>query len=58
MAAAHGPVILADIADSGAGGTAGDATVTFKTLLDMGARGLLSALLVIRRRSISAWRPG
>ena len=38
MAAAHGPVILADIADSGAGGTAGDATVTFKTLLDMGAR--------------------
>ena len=37
-AAAHGPVILADIADSGAGGTAGDATVTFKTLLDMGAR--------------------
>jgi len=38
MAAPHGPVILADIADSGAGGTAGDATVTFKTLLDMGAR--------------------
>ena len=37
MAAAHGPVILADIADSGAGGTAGDATVTFKTLLDMRA---------------------
>ena len=26
MAAPHGPVILADIADSGAGGTAGDAT--------------------------------
>jgi len=38
MAAARGPVILADIADSGAGGTAGDATVTFKTLLDLGAR--------------------
>jgi microcystin degradation protein MlrC len=38
MAAPRGPVILADIADSGAGGTAGDATVTFKTLLDMGAR--------------------
>jgi microcystin degradation protein MlrC len=38
MAAPHGPVILADIADSGAGGTAGDATVTFKTLLDLGAR--------------------
>lgn len=38
MASPHGPVILADIADSGAGGTAGDATVTFKTLLDMGAR--------------------
>ncbi|MGQ4807603.1 hypothetical protein NKDENANG_00957 [Candidatus Entotheonellaceae bacterium PAL068K] len=38
MAAEHGPVILADIADSGAGGTAGDATVTFKTLLDLGAR--------------------
>lgn len=38
MAAAHGPVILADIADSGAGGTAGDGTVTFKTLLDLGAR--------------------
>lgn len=38
MAAPQGPVILADIADSGAGGTAGDATVTFKTLLDMGAR--------------------
>ena len=38
MAAPRGPVILADIADSGAGGTAGDATVTFKTLLDLGAR--------------------
>ncbi len=38
MAAERGPVILADIADSGAGGTAGDATVTFKTLLDLGAR--------------------
>jgi microcystin degradation protein MlrC len=38
MAAPQGPVILADIADSGAGGTAGDATVTFKTLLDLGAR--------------------
>jgi microcystin degradation protein MlrC len=38
MAASRGPVILADIADSGAGGTAGDATVTFKTLLDLGAR--------------------
>jgi microcystin degradation protein MlrC len=38
MAAQRGPVILADIADSGAGGTAGDATVTFKTLLDLGAR--------------------
>jgi microcystin degradation protein MlrC len=38
MAAPHGPVILADIADSGAGGTAGDATLTFKTLLDLGAR--------------------
>lgn len=38
MAAPHGPVILADIADSGAGGTAGDATVTFKTLLELGAR--------------------
>jgi microcystin degradation protein MlrC len=38
MAAPRGPVVLADIADSGAGGTAGDATVTFKTLLDLGAR--------------------
>ena len=37
MAAEKGPVILADIADSGAGGTAGDATVTFKALLDLGA---------------------
>ena len=38
MAAERGPVILADIADSGAGGTAGDATVTLKTLLELGAR--------------------
>jgi microcystin degradation protein MlrC len=38
MASPGSPVILADIADSGAGGTAGDATVTFRTLLDMGAR--------------------
>lgn len=38
MASARRPVILADIADSGAGGTSGDATVTFKTLLDLGAR--------------------
>lgn len=38
MASPTGPVILADIADSGAGGTSGDATVTFQTLLNLGAR--------------------
>jgi len=37
--APKGPVILADIADSGAGGTAGDGTVILKEMLEQGARG-------------------
>jgi microcystin degradation protein MlrC len=34
----EGPVILADIADSGAGGTAGDATEILREMLEQGAR--------------------
>ena len=37
--APQGPVILADIADSGAGGTAGDATEILREMLEQGARG-------------------
>lgn len=39
MGAPNGPVILADIADSGAGGTAGDGTAIFEEMLRAGARG-------------------
>ncbi|MDP3063019.1 MAG: M81 family metallopeptidase [Chloroflexota bacterium] len=39
MAAPEGPIILADIADSGAGGTAGDGAEVLKALLVLGARG-------------------
>jgi microcystin degradation protein MlrC len=38
MQAPGGTFILADIADTGAGGTAGDGTVVLKALLDSGAR--------------------
>ena len=38
MEAPEGPVILADIADSGAGGTAGDATEVLRGMLELGAR--------------------
>jgi microcystin degradation protein MlrC len=37
LASPHGPVILADIADSGAGGTAGDGTAILAELLAQGA---------------------
>jgi len=37
--APEGPVILADIADSGAGGTSGDATEVLREMLEQGARG-------------------
>jgi len=36
--APEGPVILADIADSGAGGTSGDATEVLREMLEQGAR--------------------
>jgi len=39
MRATEGPIILADIADSGAGGTAGDGTAILQCLLEMGAKG-------------------
>jgi microcystin degradation protein MlrC len=39
MRAPEGPVILADIADSGAGGTAGDGTAILQALVELGARG-------------------
>ncbi|MBI3944746.1 MAG: M81 family metallopeptidase [Armatimonadetes bacterium] len=38
MKAPAGPIILADIADSGAGGTAGDGTEVLRVLLQLGAR--------------------
>ncbi|MCL5027270.1 MAG: M81 family metallopeptidase [Chloroflexi bacterium] len=38
MAAPSGPVILADIADSGAGGTSGDGTAILEELLNAGAK--------------------
>jgi len=39
MAAARGPVVLADVADNTGGGASGDGTEVLKALLDLGAKG-------------------